>query len=436
VIVGGGFGGLAAARALKKAKVRVTLIDRRNHHLFQPLLYQVATAALSAPDIAAPIRGVLRRQKNCTVLLGEAVSVDADAKTLHLQDGTVAYDYLILAAGATNHWFGNEEWPAFAPGLKSLEEALDIRRRMLSAYENAERETDPVKQKQWLTFAVIGAGPTGVEMAGALSEIARTTLTRDFRNFDPKDARVVLIEGTDKVLAAFPEGLRASAKKQLESIGVEIRLNTRVTGIDEFGVDLGDDRVDARTVVWAAGVKAEPLMKTIGSETDRMGRAIVNAQVQVPDRPEIFVIGDGAHFVQKDSVLPGVAPVALQQGAYAGEHIAKSLAGKSVKDFVYFDKGSMATIGRRRAVAMTGVGTAWPATEPTFKFTGMLAWLAWLFVHVLVLVDFRNRAAVMTEWAWAYITFQRSARVILSQKAPAPKGAPVAESAATTQATA
>jgi NADH dehydrogenase len=413
VIIGGGFGGLAAARGLRNAPVRVTLIDRRNHHLFQPLLYQVATAALSAPDIAAPIRQILRRQKNCTVLLDEAVSVDTETNTLQLSESTLNFDTLVVAAGATNHWFGKSDWAPNAPGLKSLEDALDIRRRVLSAYESAEKAGSEEARRQWLTFVVIGAGPTGVEMAGALSEIARTTLARNFRNFNPLDARVILVEGASRVLGAFPESLSASALRQLQSIGVEVRLNTLVSSLDDSGVVLGEERIDARTIVWAAGVRAEPLVATVGATTDRMGRATVNEHCQVPAHPNIFVIGDAAHFEQGGSPLPGVAPVAMQQGAHVATYIRNQLANRPTRPFVYFDKGSMATIGRSRAVAMTGVGTLWPRTEPTFKFTGTLAWLAWLFVHVLVLVDFRNRAAVVAEWAWAWVTYQRSARVIL-----------------------
>lgn len=416
VILGGGFGGIAAAQALRNAPVRITLIDRRNHHLFQPLLYQVATAALSAPDIAAPIRHILRKQKNVTVLMANAERIDTASQTVVLSDGEISWDWLIVATGATNSFFGNDHWEAFAPGLKTLPEALRIRNRVLTAYENAERETDPAAQQAWLTFAVIGAGPTGVEMAGALSEIARTTLTRDFRNFNPQQAKVYLIEGMSRVLGAFPEDLSASALQQLTSIGVDTIFNERVTNITAEGLQVGDRWIAARTVVWAAGVKAEPIVGTLGQEADRMGRVKVAADTSLPGNPRVFVIGDTAHLAVDGTPLPGVAPVAMQQGQHAARMIVRQLQGKPTEPFVYFDKGSMATIGRRRAVAMTGTGTRWPRPAPVMKFTGLMAWLAWLFVHVLVLVEFRNRLAVLLDWAWAYVTYQRSARVILNPR--------------------
>ena len=409
VIVGAGFGGLEAARTLAKAKVRVTVVDKRNHHLFQPLLYQVATAALSATDIAAPIRKLLASQANTTVLLARANRVDLEAKQLDLNDGKIAYDYLILAAGMTNSYFGHDEWEAFAPGLKSLEDALEIRRRVLFAYEAAERETDPAARKEWLTFVVVGGGPTGVEMAGALSEIAKRTLTKNFRNFDPSSARVVLVEGGPRLLAAFPEDLAAKAKRDLEDIGVEVRLSTRVTAIDAEGISLGEDRIAARTVVWGAGVGGVPLVKTLGIPTDRAGRLKVNEDLRLLERDDVFVIGDIAAFEQPDGTLvPGVAPAAIQEGHQAAKNVLALIAGKPTERFEYFDKGSMATIGRSRAIATSG----------KLKMTGTLAWLAWLFVHVLSLVGFRNRVVVLLEWAWAYVSFQRSARIILSSTAP------------------
>ncbi len=413
VIVGGGFGGIAAARALRNAPVRVTLIDRRNHHLFQPLLYQVATAALSAPDIASPIRHILRKQANTTVLMDEVTGVDAATKTVQLRDGSLAFDYLVLAAGATNSYFGNDGWQAHAPGLKSLEEALDIRARVLLAYEHAERETDAALRRAWLTFVVIGAGPTGVEMAGALSEIARTTLTRNFRNFDPASARVVLVEGGPRVLPTFPESLSASALKQLGTIGVETMLGQRVRDITADGVQVGDTFIEAQTVVWAAGVKAEPIASAVGAEHDRMGRVRIEPDIRVAGQSHVYAIGDMALLEQDGTALPGVAPVAMQQGAHAARNILRQMADRPTEPFRYFDKGSMATIGRRRAVAMLGVGKTWPGGKPLMHFTGGLAWLAWLFVHVLVLVEFRNRVAVLFDWAWAWVTYQRSARVIL-----------------------
>lgn len=416
VIIGGGFGGLEAARALRKAPVRITLIDRRNHHLFQPLLYQVATAALSAVDIAAPIRQILRKQRNVTVLLDEAKRIDVEKREVVLGSNTLTFDYLVVAAGVTNTWFGNDTaWAPYAPGLKSLEEALEIRRRMLLAYEAAEKETDAEARRAHLTFVVIGAGPTGVEMAGALAEISRTTLTRDFRNFDPASARVVLLEGSDRVLPAFPEPLSASALAQLKSIGVEVILQHRVETIDATGIRAGDLQIKARTVVWAAGVRGESIAQSLGAPVDQQGRVSITAQLHIAEHPNIYAIGDVARFEQRGVVLPGVAPVAMQQGLYAGRRIAQQVAGTSSNDepFVYFDKGSMATIGRRRAVAMLGVGRKWPEGKPAMSFRGVLAWLAWLFVHVLVLVSFRNRVAVLFEWAWAYVTYQRSARVVI-----------------------
>jgi NADH dehydrogenase len=413
VIIGGGFGGLACARALARADARVTLVDRRNHHLFQPLLYQVATAALSATDIAAPIRQLLRRQKNCTVLLDEVASIDRAERTVMLGRGTLRYDWLVVAAGATNRWFG-EGWEEHAPGLKSLEDALTIRRRVLLAYEEAEQTHDPETRDALLTFCVVGAGPTGVEMAGALAEIARTTLARNFRTFDPAQARVLLVEASPAVLGAFPASLQASAAKQLTSIGVELRLGERVESLDAEGVTLSSGRVACRTIVWAAGVQAAPLLRSLDTKLDRMGRAHVTASLHLPDDPRVFVIGDAAHFLQGEEPLPGVAPVAMQQGRWVGGAIRRSVARQAPPaPFVYFDKGSMATIGRNRAVAVTGVGRRWPATTPAMRFTGWLAWLAWLFVHVLVLVDFRNRLSVLAEWAWYYVTWNRSARVIL-----------------------
>lgn len=416
VIIGGGFGGLEAARALRKSPVRITLIDRRNHHLFQPLLYQVATAGLSAVDIAAPIRQILRKQQNVTVLLDEAKHIDVEKRQVTLGSRTLDFDHIVIAAGVTNTWFGNDTtWAPYAPGLKSLEEALEIRRRMLLAYEAAEKEEDAEIRRALLTFVVIGAGPTGVEMAGALAEISRTTLTRDFRNFDPSSARVVLLEGGDRVLPAFPEHLSASAHAQLQSIGVEVVLKRRVETIDATGIRAGDLQINARTVVWAAGVRGESIAQSLGAPVDRQGRVSVTAELHIEGHSNIYAIGDIARFEQKGTALPGVAPVAMQQGQYVGRRIARQVAGDTSPNepFVYFDKGSMATIGRRRAVAMLGVGKRWPEGKPAMTFRGVLAWLAWLFVHVLVLVSFRNRVAVLMEWAWAYVTYQRSARVVI-----------------------
>ena len=410
IILGAGFGGLQAARALEHAPVRVTVVDKRNHHLFQPLLYQVATAALSATDIAAPIRKLLADQANCTVLLGRAMRIDAQRKVVELTDGELSYDYLILAAGMTNSYFGHDEWEAHAPGLKSLEDALEIRRRVLFAYEAAERETDKEKQKEWLTFVVVGGGATGVEMAGSLSEIARRTMGTDFRNFSPSSARVFLIEGGPRLLVAFPEELSARARRDLEELGVEVRLRTRVTHLDERGIQLGEnDRIEARTIVWGAGVTGVPLSRTLDVPVDRQGRIAVEPDLSVKGKSEIFVVGDLAAFKQEDGTfVPGVAPAAIQQGAWAAKNVIHLVRNGTTEPFVYFDKGSMATIGRSRAIAVAG----------KLELTGLLAWLAWLFVHVMSLVGFRNRVAVLLEWTWAYLTFQRSARIIMAAPVP------------------
>lgn len=411
VIVGGGFGGLEAAKALADAPVRVTLIDAHNHHLFQPLLYQVATAALAAPDIAAPIRRILRSQKNVTVLLDRVSAVELSAKRLHLTGGPLDYDHLILAAGAINNYFGNNAWAKHAPGLKTLTDALDIRRRILLAFEAAEKEPDPARRAEWLTFAVIGGGPTGVELAGSIAEIARNTLARDFRNFDPRKTRVVLIEGGDRVLTSFTAQSSEAAAEQLRRLGVELRFNARVTDIDETGVSFGGDKLIARTVLWGAGVRGSPLAETLGVPLDRAGRVLVEADLSVPGHPEVAVVGDLAAAKQADgSFVPGVAQGAMQGGALAAKNLLRRLAGQATEAFVYNDKGSMATIGRKAAVAEIG----------KLKLRGFLAWAMWLFIHILFLVGFRNRIAVLSEWAWAYVSYQRSARVIVSRSIEAP----------------
>ena len=409
VIVGAGFGGLEAAKALRREKVDVVVIDKRNHHLFQPLLYQVATAALSATDIAAPIRQVLSRCENCTVLLGEVDRIDRAAKKVHIAgDEALAFDYLVLASGATNRYFGHDEWEAHAPGLKSLEEALDVRRRVLLAFENAERvsgegASDDVVMA-YLTFVVVGGGATGVELAGALTEIARHTMTKDFRNFDPKRARVVLLEGGDRLLPAFVPELSEHVKHDLESLGVEVHLETLAECIDSEGVVLkGGERIAARTVLWAAGVAAERVGRSLGVPVDKAGRVKIERDLTIDDDHAIYVIGDAATMDQDGEPLPGVAQVAIQMGRHAAENITLTIAGEARKEFRYHDKGSMATIGRSRAIAQIG----------HVRFTGFIAWLVWLFVHVMALVGFRNRVAVLLEWAYAYLTYQRSARIIL-----------------------
>jgi NADH dehydrogenase len=403
VIVGGGFAGLTAAQALAGAPVQVTLLDRRNHHVFQPLLYQVATAGLSATDIAAPLRHILRRHANVTVLLGEVLAVDAGARKVVLADGEVGYDFLILAAGATHSYFGHDEWALHAPGLKTLEDALFIRRRTLLAFERAERETDAARRRGLLTFVIIGAGPTGVELAGTLVEIARHTLRRQFRRMDPAEARVVLLEGLDRVLPTYPPDLSAKARRQLEELGAEVRTGARVTGVDAHGVWLGTERMEAGTVLWAAGVAASPLGRSLGAPVDRAGRVLVQPDLSVPGHPEILVIGDLAALEQDGRPVPGVAPAAMQMGRHAAKSVLRAVRGEPRPPFRYVDKGSLATIGRRAAVALLG----------RVKLSGFPAWAAWLGVHIFFLIGFRNRLVVLMEWALAYLTHQRSARLIL-----------------------
>lgn len=412
VVVGGGFGGLWAARALRNAPVTVTLVDRRNHHLFQPLLYQVATAALSPADIAAPIRSVLRRQKNAEVLMGEVVDVDRAARQLLLADGQrVPYDYLIVATGATHAYFGHPEWEPIAPGLKTVEDATEIRRRFLLAFEAAEQEQDEAVRRALLTFVVVGAGPTGVEMAGAMTEIARKSLTRDFRHIDPSSARIILIEGGPRVLAAYHPDLSAYAQRALERIGVTVRLNSIVTKVEENGAWVGDEFIPARNVVWAAGVTASPLGKRLDAETDRVGRVHVQPDLSLPGDPRVFVIGDLAALNGADGrPLPGVAQVAMQQGRLAARNVVREVRGQPRLSFRYRDKGSMATIGRRAAVL--------EMPKPSVRMKGWLAWVAWLFIHVMSLIGFRNRISVFVEWAWNYLTWQRGARLITGDVSP------------------
>lgn len=408
VILGGGFGGLYAARRLRRAKVSVTVIDRRNHHLFQPLLYQVATAGLSPGDIASPIRWILRRQKNVEVLLAEVVRIDAERRTVVLSDGEAAYDYLIVATGATHAYFGHDDWQAAAPGLKTLEDALGIRRRVLLAFERAEREADPARRGALLTFVVIGGGPTGVELAGALAEISRS-LARDFRHFDPGSARIVLVEAGPSVLAAFPETLREAARRDLERLGVEVRTNAAVTDVQPGRVAIGETAIDAETVLWAAGVAASPVGATLGAPTDRAGRVLVNPNLSIPGHTEVFVIGDLASLHGAGGrPLPGVAQVAMQMGRHAARNIESAIAGRPSTPFRYRDLGNMATIGRASAVADFG----W------LRLKGWIAWQAWLFVHIMNLVGFRNRLVVLVQWAWAYFSYQRAVRLITGQDGP------------------
>ncbi|MCI0722579.1 MAG: NAD(P)/FAD-dependent oxidoreductase [Acidobacteria bacterium] len=403
VIVGGGFGGLYAARAFRGKSVQVTLVDRRNHHLFQPLLYQVATAALSPGDIAHPIRAILRRQKNVRVFLAEAVSVELKGRRLILRDGSIPYDYLILATGARHAYFGHDEWEDHAPGLKSLEDALEIRRRILLAFERAEREPDAQQRRALLTFVIVGAGPTGVELAGAIAEIARQVIVSDFRAIDPRDARVILVEAGPRVLPTFPEELSLAAEGSLNKLGVEVQKNRLVTSIEPARVRLGQEVIEAATVLWAAGVTASPLAQSLGAPLDRAGRVRVEPDLTISGHPEVLVIGDLAAFThQTGNPLPGVCPVAIQQGRQAARNILRAIDGLPSESFHYWDKGNLATIGRAHAVADLG----------RFRISGVVAWLAWLFVHVFFLIGFRNRVLVIFEWAWAYITYQRGARLI------------------------
>jgi NADH dehydrogenase len=403
VIIGGGFGGLNAAKALADTPVAVTLIDRRNHHLFQPLLYQVATAALSPADIAQPIRRVLRGKENIEVILAEAEGIDLAKKEVILADGRAPYDYLIVAAGATHAYFGHDQWAEAAPGLKSLEDALNIRSRVLNSFEEAERETDPARRKALMTFVVVGGGPTGVEMAGAIAEIARYSLARDFHHIDTRDAHVILIEAGPNVIGTFPKRLTGKALQELRHLGVDVRLNAPVTAVEPGQVTAGTKTIAANTIIWAAGVKASPLGAALGVEVDRAGRVPVNPDLTVPGHPEIFVIGDMMSLKdQRGRPLPGVAQVAMQEGTWAAENILRAVAGLAMRPFRYNDLGNLATIGRNQAVAdIRGL-----------RLSGFPAWVVWAGVHILNLIGFENRLLVAMQWFWSYITLQRGARLI------------------------
>lgn len=409
VVVGGGFGGLGVAKALRRAPVRVTLVDRSNHHLFQPLLYQVAMAGLSPAEIAVPIRSVLYRHENARVLLDEVLKVDIANRTVQLRESdSLHYDYLVIATGARTNYFGHDEWAALAPGLKDLDDAVEIRRRVLLAFEAAERENDEAARRRHLTFVVIGGGPTGVELAGAIAELASFVLARDFRAIHPDATRVLLLEGGSTLLAGFDAQLSASAANSLKEMGVTVRTNARVTHIDAQGVSLGDERVEASTVLWAAGVRASELCATLGVPLDRGGRIPVNADCSIAGHEEVFCIGDAASFIPQGSErpLPGVSPVAMQQARFVAKAIAASIAGKPRGRFGYVDKGTMATIGRSRAVAQVG----------RLRFSGFIAWLTWLLVHIFYLIDFRNRVVVLMDWAWSYLTYKRGARLITGRR--------------------
>ena len=408
VIIGGGFGGLYAANALRRAPVRVTLVDRRNHHVFQPLLYQVATASLSPADIAAPIRHILSRQRNATVLLGEVVDIDTDARLVHLANGRIGYDHLIVATGATHSYFGNEDWSPLAPGLKSVEDALEIRRRFLLAFEAAELEADPDARRARLTFLVVGGGPTGVELAGAMIEIARKAIPCDFRSIDTATARIILVEAHDRILRAFPPDLSARARQDLEKLGVQVRTGSRVTQIDQDGVRIGDERIDTRNVIWAAGVRASPLGNSLGAEMDPAGCVVVEPDLSIKGHPNVFVIGDLAHVTDDctGQKVPGVAPAAIQEARYVARLIkreTRSGSGATArKPFCYANKGMLATIGRAKAVVKT----------KRLQFAGPLAWLFWAMVHVCFLIGFRSRLLVVIQWGWAWFTYERGARLI------------------------
>ncbi len=414
VIAGGGFGGLYAAQSLGRADVDVTVVDRRNFHLFQPLLYQVATGALSPGEIASPLRYVLNRQKNTRVLLGEIEDIDTAGRRLLLKDGLeVPYDTLIVATGSTHHYFGHPEWSKLAPGLKTIEDATEIRTRILLAFERAEKHTDPEKRRADLTFVVVGGGPTGVELAGALGEISRDTLKKDFRSIDPADARIFLIEGADRLLPPYPPELSKNAEQSLIELGVQTRCGAMVTGIDETGVTIKtgarEDRIAAKTVLWAAGVQASPLGKILAERTgaalDKAGRVTVGPDLSIPGHPEIFVAGDLAKFEQDGKQIPGVAPAAMQMGRYASRAILARLGNHNSKPFRYWDKGSLATIGRNRAVAAIG----------KWHFSGYFAWLTWLFIHILYIVEFENRVLILFQWAYDYFTHNRGARLITGE---------------------
>lgn len=407
IVVGGGFGGLNAAKTFRKARdLEVLVLDRRNHHLFQPLLYQVAMAGLSPAEIAVPIRSVLHRRPHIQVLMAEVKQVLVNENKLVTDIGGFSYDYLILACGAEHSYFGHDEWESCAPGLKTIEQATEIRRRVLTAFEKAEAQTDPAALKSWLTFAIIGGGPTGVELAGALGEITRFTLTEDFRNIDPSVTRVILIEAGPRLLPSFPEVLGRRAARDLEKLGVQIWTQCRVTNVNAGGVQIGGEFLEAKTVIWAAGVKPSSLNPQLGAPMDRAGRVFVEKDLSLPGHPNVFVIGDQAAFkVGENTFLPGLAPIAMQQGRWAARQISNYVAGRPREDFHYRDKGQMATIGRKSAVAIVG----------RMRFSGFFAWWMWLLIHIYYLIGFKNRFFVIWEWAFSYLTYRRGARLITNR---------------------
>ena len=416
VIIGGGFGGITAAKKLRRANAQVTVVDRTNHFIFQPLLYQVATAALAPSEITAPIRWILRRSKNTEVLLAEVREIDPARRVIRIDDALreIPYDYLIVATGSRHAYFGHDEWEPYAPGLKAIEDATEIRRRFLLAYEIAEKIDGESERQEYLTFVIVGGGPTGVELAGALPFIAKKTLAPDFRRIDARKTRVVLIEAGPRILPTFPEDLAAHATQDLKDLGVEVMVNSAVTGVDPDGVRIGAEKIRARTAFWAAGNKASPVGGFLGAPLDRAGRIQVNPDLSVPGHPEIFVVGDLAALVQDGRQVPGVGPAAIQEGASAGKNIVRDLRKQPRKNFRYRNKGDLATIGRSRAIADLG----W------IRFSGRFAWFFWLFVHIMYLVGFRNRLSVLFEWAYAYFTYQHGARLITDterRQPPAPK---------------
>ena len=413
IIIGGGFGGLEAAKALRTAVADVTLIDRTNHHVFQPLLYQVATAALAPSDIAAPIRWILRSQRNISVLLGEVVGIDCQHKRITLKGVAepMEYDYLIVAPGSRHAYFGHNEWESLAPGLKTLEDAIEIRRRFLLAYESAELTESSEKRQALMTFVVVGGGPTGVELAGAFPAIAQRALRSDFRKIDTAETRVILLEGGDRILPGFPPDLSARAAQDLQALGVEVRTNSIVTRIEDDAVFVGDERIEACTTFWAAGNAASPLGKMLNAPLDRAWRVLVNKDLTVPGNPNVFVVGDLAYFEQEGRMVPGVAPAAMQQGRHAASNIKRALQGRPATPFHYINKGDLATIGRSRAIADFGF----------FKMVGFPAWWLWLFLHIMYLIGFRNRLSVLLQWAYAYVTYGRGVRLITPSHSTVPR---------------
>lgn len=402
VIIGGGFGGLTIAKKLKNSNYRITLIDKTNHHLFQPLLYQVAAAALSPGDIAVPIRSEFSNQENVEVILGEVTEINREEKKVYLSDTAYEYDYLVVAIGNRHSYFGNDQWENFAPGLKTISDALKIREKMLLAFEKAEIAKSDSEKKREMTFVIIGGGPTGVEIAGSIAEISRETLLKDFRNINTADTKIILIEGMNRILQSFDEDLSVKAQITLEKLGVEVRVNSMVAEVNENGVAVGDEFIEASNIIWAAGNKVSPIINSLNTETDRSGRVIVEQDCSLPGDPDVFVIGDASLFNENGKPLPGVAPVAMQQGRYVANLLKKSIPKEQRKPFRYFDKGNLATIGRAKAVLQIG----------NFKISGFFAWLVWALVHIAFLVNFRKRYRVMTEWIWYYMTFKNGIRLI------------------------